>query len=203
MLLYFYRRRVFEPHPGRFSLEPSTVLKCVIYRQHSAPPQDLPRLVPKVRFTQPNTPPPDTAPSGTSSFPYSTAPLFPCLPPGSGPGQCFWTIQSAPSQWCSPSPWVHVLQGFISFFPLRSVTHSSVSFSLWFDSRLHCLLPLRGGLHSVAGDEGYVTAFSICAVTNPISFRSICGQFCQLQLSWQEAQTKWPMLRCARASELF
>lgn len=94
----------------------------------SSPTRPAKTHVPKLRFTQLNPSPPNTLLPGTSSCAcciYSTAPLH-CLPPASGPGQCLWTTQSAASQQCSPRPRVHVLQGFISFFPTQ-VSHSLLS----------------------------------------------------------------------------
>lgn len=62
--LHFYGRSTFEPHPGRFSLEPTTVLRYGhIQAASSSPTRPAKTHVPSARFTQPNPPPTATAAS--------------------------------------------------------------------------------------------------------------------------------------------
>lgn len=62
--LHFYGRRAFEPHPGRFSLEPTTVLRYgYIQAASSSPTRPARTHVLSMRSTQPNLPPTATATS--------------------------------------------------------------------------------------------------------------------------------------------
>lgn len=127
VLLHFYRRRVFEPHPGRFSLEPSTVFRYFYISNI----RDLPRLMCQVWDSHSQIPFPQVLlPSGISMHASCIFSSVPSLPlPLSWFGT--WLVQFVDYLVCSistmePHSWSTSAAVIYFFFPTLS-SHSLIS----------------------------------------------------------------------------